>query len=86
MKAEGHVIGCCAVQKYALVSVEAADSRAFQAACTTLPIDCVTIDMSKRWEVDATSLKRAVARGVFVELQIGGVASATATSCGVETD
>lgn len=62
------------MQKYALVSVEPIDSKTFQLACTTLPIDCVTIDMSKPWQVDSISLKRAAARGVFVELQLGGAA------------
>lgn len=65
------------MQKYALVSVEAVDNKTFQLACSTLPIDCITIDMSKRWEWDATALNRAVERGLFVELQLGGAVSDT---------
>jgi RNase P subunit p30 len=62
-------------QKYAVVSVESVDSKTFQLACTTLPIDCVTLDMSKQaLDVDGASLERAAARGVFIELQLGGAA------------
>jgi hypothetical protein len=63
------------VQQYALVSVESADSKTFQLACTTLPIDCVSLDLSNEaLEIDSASLQRAAARGVFIELQLGGTA------------
>jgi RNase P/RNase MRP subunit p30 len=63
------------VQQYALVSVESADSKTFQLACTTLPIDCVSLDLSNgAVEIDSASLQRAAARGVFIELQLGGTA------------
>lgn len=65
------------MQKYAIVSVEPLDKKTLQLACTTLPVDIISIDLgqsSPAAKVDATMLRRAAARNVYIELQIAGAA------------
>lgn len=65
------------MQKYDIVSVEPLDKKTLQLACTTLPVDMISIDLgqsSKAAKIDATMLRRAGARNVYIELQVAGTA------------
>ena len=65
------------MQKYDVVSVEPQDKKTLQLACTTLPVDLISINLdpsSKCSKIDGTFLTRAAARNVYIELQIAGSA------------
>eukprot|EP00892_Ulva_mutabilis_P002354 jgi/Ulvmu1/12119/UM084_0045.1 len=63
-------------QKYQLVSVEPLDKKTLQLACTTLPVDIISLNLgpsSRLANVDGELLARAAARNVYIELQVAGV-------------
>lgn len=58
------------------MSVEPLDKKSLQLACTTLPIDLVTLNLgssSRPIKIDGELLRRAAARDVYIELQIAGL-------------
>lgn len=62
------------LQQYELLSVEPSDDRSFQLACKTLNVDIITFDLSRALPFGSklALLKKAVARGVYIEMQLAG--------------
>lgn len=72
------------MQKYDIVSVEPQDKKTLQLACTTLPVDLISINLdpsSNCAKIDGAFLTRATARNVYIELQIAGAAPWPCKTC-----
>lgn len=77
------LIGICnACQGAELLSLEPMDEKSFLLACSTLKVDVLTFNVSDPlpFVLRIPPLKKAVERGMYIELQIGGVMEPKALS------